>query len=131
MQPTLPRSEVGHPFPVRLPSYPPSFRDGVARLLRERPNGYLKRPGGGGPRVARPAHPYMERAPAWEELRLPTLKVQPPWHGYSLGEWDAAWDRCAACTVTGDLGEECTETLLRRRSETPEAPVQEWTPGGN
>jgi UbiD family decarboxylase len=79
------------------------------------------------PPVALPAQSYMERARAmWEELGLPALKPQPPWHGYSLGEWDAAWDRYAARAVAGRWDESGAETFARRRGGlTPETPVRE------
>ena len=45
------------------------------------------------PPVALPAREFMENARGiWEELGLPRLSPQPPWHGYSLGDWDTAWD---------------------------------------
>jgi 4-hydroxy-3-polyprenylbenzoate decarboxylase len=79
------------------------------------------------PPVALPARAYMERARAmWEELGLPALKPQPPWHGYSLGEWDEAWDRYAARAVEGRWAESGAETLARRRAGlTPETPVRD------
>ena len=43
------------------------------------------------PPLALPKREFMERArKIWDELGLPALKPQPPWHGYSLGDWDAA-----------------------------------------
>src|SRR5882672_7955141 len=79
------------------------------------------------PPLALPARPFMERARAmWEELGLPALKPQPPWHGYSLGEWDDAWERYAARTVEGRWQESGGETFARRRGGlTPETPVRE------
>jgi UbiD family decarboxylase len=79
------------------------------------------------PPVALPARIYMERARAmWEELGLPALKPQPPWHGYSLGEWDEAWDRYAARAVEGRWAESGAETFAQRRGGlTPETPVRE------
>ncbi|HKD28393.1 MAG TPA: UbiD family decarboxylase [Xanthobacteraceae bacterium] len=79
------------------------------------------------PPVALPARPYMERARAmWEELGLPTLKPQPPWHGYSLGEWDETWERHAVRAVEGRWKENGLETFARRRGGlTPETPVRE------
>ncbi len=79
------------------------------------------------PPLALPAREYMERARAmWEELGLPALKPQPPWHGYSLGEWDAAWDRYAERAVEGRWAESGEETYARRRGGlTPETPVRE------
>ena len=79
------------------------------------------------PPLALPARPYMEHARAlWEDLGLPPLKPQPPWHGYSLGEWDAAWDRYAERAVEGRWAENGAETFSRRRGGlTPETPVRE------
>jgi 4-hydroxy-3-polyprenylbenzoate decarboxylase len=79
------------------------------------------------PPLALPARQYMEHARTlWEELRLPALKPQPPWHGYQLGEWDAAWDRYAERAVEGKWAESGTETFARRRRGlTPETPVHE------
>ncbi|MGC8660637.1 MAG: UbiD family decarboxylase [Desulfomonilaceae bacterium] len=48
------------------------------------------------PPVALPKKEFMENARAiWEELGLPELNPQAPWHGYSLGYWCNAWDKCA------------------------------------
>ena len=45
------------------------------------------------PPLALPGKDYMERAKdIWEELGLPKLNVQKPWHGYSLGAWHQVWD---------------------------------------
>jgi 4-hydroxy-3-polyprenylbenzoate decarboxylase len=79
------------------------------------------------PPLALPARPYMERARIlWEELGLPALKARPPWHGYSLGEWDEAWDRYAERAVEGRWAENGAETLARRRGGlTPETPVRQ------
>jgi 3-polyprenyl-4-hydroxybenzoate decarboxylase len=78
------------------------------------------------PPVALPARPYMERAHAlWDELGLPALRPQPPWHGYSLGEWDEVWERYAARAAEGRWEESGTETLPRRRGGlAPETPVR-------
>jgi UbiD family decarboxylase len=48
-------------------------------------NAMLKRPF---PPISLPAKEYMEKAKLiWEELGLPALKPEMPWHGYSLGQW--------------------------------------------
>jgi UbiD family decarboxylase len=40
------------------------------------------------PPTSLPDKPYMERAMTiWEELGLPQLELQTPWHGYELGAW--------------------------------------------
>src|SRR3984893_7258362 len=79
------------------------------------------------PPLPLPARPYMEHARVmWEELGLPALKPQPPWHGYSLGEWDEAWDRYAERAVGRRWEESGAETFARRRGGlTPETPVHE------
>jgi UbiD family decarboxylase len=78
------------------------------------------------PPLALPKREYMERArKMWEELGLPALTPQPPWHGYSLGDWDAAWDIYANRAVAGRWEETGTETFARRRGGlTPETPVR-------
>jgi UbiD family decarboxylase len=79
------------------------------------------------PPLALPAQEYMENARAiWEELGLPAITPQAPWHGYSLGDWDDAWDVFARRAVMGTWEESGMETLARRRSGlTPETPVRE------
>jgi 4-hydroxy-3-polyprenylbenzoate decarboxylase len=54
------------------------------------------------PPLALPKKEYMERArKIWEELGLPALRPQPPWHGYSLGDWLPQWDEAAQRAVQG------------------------------
>jgi 4-hydroxy-3-polyprenylbenzoate decarboxylase len=44
----------------------------------------------------------MERAKVlWEEMGLPKLRPQPPWFGYSLGDWLPQWDEAARRAATG------------------------------
>jgi UbiD family decarboxylase len=55
------------------------------------------------PPVSLPKREYMERARAiWEELGLPRLRPESPWHGYSLGDWSAALEEMAERAVRGD-----------------------------
>ena len=55
------------------------------------------------PPLALPGKDYMERAKdIWEELGLPKLNVQKPWHGYSLGAWHQIWDEAGRRAATGD-----------------------------
>jgi UbiD family decarboxylase len=79
------------------------------------------------PPLALPAREFMERARAiWQELNLPALSPQPPWHGYSLGDWSQAWDVYAARAVAGQWEASGAETFARRRGGlTPETPVRE------
>jgi UbiD family decarboxylase len=54
------------------------------------------------PPLALPKQEYMERAKKlWEELGLPKLRPQSPWHGYSLGDWLSQWDDAAKRAVEG------------------------------
>jgi 4-hydroxy-3-polyprenylbenzoate decarboxylase len=78
------------------------------------------------PPLALPKREFMERArQIWDELGLPALTPQPPWHGYSLGDWDATWDVYASRAVAGQWEETGKETLARRRGGlTPETPVK-------
>jgi 4-hydroxy-3-polyprenylbenzoate decarboxylase len=82
------------------------------------------------PPLALPTREFMEHARAlWEELGLPALNVQAPWHGYTLEDWTDTWEEYARRTVTGDWEQTGKETLLRQRGDKmPEAPVR---PGQN
>jgi 4-hydroxy-3-polyprenylbenzoate decarboxylase len=79
------------------------------------------------PPLALPAREYMEHARGiWAELGLPALKPQPPWHGYPLGDWEAAWDVYAARAVAGRWAESGAETFARRRPGLkPETPARD------
>jgi hypothetical protein len=76
--------------------------------------------------LALPARPYMENARRiWEELGLPRIVPQPPWHGYSLGDWDALWQEFADNAAKGDWARNGEHTFARRRGGlTPETPVR-------
>jgi len=68
------------------------------------------------PPLALPKQAYMERAKAiWEELGLPSLRPQPPWHGYSLGDWLPAWDDAAERAARGGYLENGRISAQRRR----------------
>ena len=75
--------------------------------------------------LALPARKYMENARAiWEELGLPPLMPNSPWHGYAMGEWHDTWERFARNAVSGRWTENGAQTWLRRRSGfEPETPV--------
>src|SRR6516162_4811135 len=79
------------------------------------------------PPLALPAREFMERARAiWQELELPALAPQPPWHGYSLGDWSQSWDVYAERAVAGKWQQSGEETFARRRAGLiPETPVRE------
>jgi len=82
------------------------------------------------PPLALPTREFMEHArKLWDELGLPPLNVQAPWHGYTLEDWTDTWEQFAQRTVTGDWERTGQETLLRQRADKmPEAPVR---PGQN
>jgi 4-hydroxy-3-polyprenylbenzoate decarboxylase len=68
------------------------------------------------PPLALPKREYMERAKAiWDELGLPALRPQPPWHGYSLGDWLPQWDDAAARAARGGWQENGRISAQRRR----------------
>jgi UbiD family decarboxylase len=78
------------------------------------------------PPISLPKREFMERARAiWEELKLPPITARQPWHGYSLGDWDAVWDTFAERAVDGQWEQTGRESLARRRAGlTPETPVK-------
>jgi 4-hydroxy-3-polyprenylbenzoate decarboxylase len=78
------------------------------------------------PPISLPKREFMERARAiWDELKLPPITAREPWHGYSLGDWDAAWDSFAERAVKGQWEQTGRESFARRRSGlTPETPVK-------
>ena len=78
------------------------------------------------PPLALPKREFMERAlTIWKELGLPPVTPQPPWHGYSLGDWDAHYDIYAARAVAGEWEASGIETINRRRGGLkPESPAR-------
>jgi len=78
------------------------------------------------PPLALPTREYMEHARGlWEELGLPALNVQAPWHGYTLDDWTDTWETFARRTAAGDWEATGKETLKRqRRGLLPETPVR-------
>lgn len=76
--------------------------------------------------LALPAKPFMENArKIWEELNLPRIVPQSPWHGYSLGDWSELWQQFADNAVKGDWAANGSHTYARRRGGlTPETPVR-------
>jgi hypothetical protein len=69
-----------------------------------------------------PKKEYMERAKAiWQELDLGPLQPQPPWFGYSLGDWLPQWDDAAKRAVQGRyLDNGRISEKLRRKGLKPE-----------
>jgi 4-hydroxy-3-polyprenylbenzoate decarboxylase len=78
------------------------------------------------PPLALPKKEYMERAKQlWdemrEELKLPALNPQAPWHGYSLGDWLPQWDEAALRAVQGNYLENGRiSEKLRKKGVKPE-----------
>jgi UbiD family decarboxylase len=79
------------------------------------------------PPLALPTREFMERARGiWDELGLPALTPQPPWHGYTLGDWADDWETFARRAVKGEWEINGKETFARRRGGiTPETPVRD------
>ena len=79
------------------------------------------------PPLALPGREYMERARTiWQELDLPAIAPQPPWHGYTLGDWAEDWDTYAQRAVAGEWEQSGKETFGQRRGGlTPETPVRD------
>ena len=70
------------------------------------------------PPISLPKREFMERAKKiWEELKLPKLKPQSPWYGYSLGEWSDEFDRAAELAVQGDYFKTGELIAKRRRKD--------------
>jgi len=79
------------------------------------------------PPLALPTREFMERArKIWDELGLPPITPQPPWHGYTLGDWHETWETYAKRAVTGAWEQSGKETLAQKRGGlTPETPVRD------
>ncbi len=79
------------------------------------------------PPLALPAREFMERArKIWNEIGMPALSPQAPWHGYTLGDWAEDWETYAQRAVSGDWEKSGKETFARRRGGLiPETPVRD------
>ena len=70
------------------------------------------------PPISLPKREYMERARRiWEELKLPKLKPESPWYGYSLGEWSEELQQAADRAVKGDYFKTGELIAKRRRKD--------------
>jgi 4-hydroxy-3-polyprenylbenzoate decarboxylase len=78
------------------------------------------------PPLALPAEAFMSRAKAiWEELGLPRIVPQSPWHGYQLGDWSEEWSGFADAAVVGEWRRNGESTYRRRHGNLkPETPVR-------
>jgi UbiD family decarboxylase len=83
------------------------------------------------PPLALPARQFMEHARIiWEELGLPVLTAQSPWHGYTLGDWTDTWETFARRATMGEWETTGSETLPRQRTGVmPETPTREGAGG--
>lgn len=80
------------------------------------------------PPLALPREEFMVRAKGiWEELQLPRLTPQSPWHGYELGDWSEQWNDYAKRAVAGDWE---TNGLMTENNQKggmkPETPVRDF-----
>jgi UbiD family decarboxylase len=70
------------------------------------------------PPLALPKREYMENAKAlWERLALPPLRPEMPWYGYSLGDWNDAWDARAEAAAQSRWMERSESYRQRRRRD--------------
>ena len=70
------------------------------------------------PPLALPAREYMERAKTlWDQFGLPALRPQPPWFGYSLGDWLPQWDAAARRAATGLYLENGRTSFKQQRND--------------
>ena len=83
------------------------------------------------PPVALPKREFMEGAKVlWDKLGLPELRPEPPWHGYSLGDWSEEWDRNAMAATRGEWMERSQSLRQRRRKGVePNTPVRDLESG--
>ena len=58
-----------------------------------------------------------QAAKIWNELDLPQLKPEAPWHGYDLGEWTEEMEAMATRATEGHYWETRRAYAQRRRSD--------------
>jgi UbiD family decarboxylase len=82
------------------------------------------------PPLALPTEEFMVRAKKiWQELDLPRIVPQSPWHGYQLGDWDEEWTEFANAAVAGNWRQSGKSTYGRRHGNLiPETPVRTVEP---
>ncbi len=78
------------------------------------------------PPLALPAKEFMQGAKKiWDELGLPRIVPQSPWHGFQLGDWAPEWSAFADAAVSGEWRTSGEQTYGRRRDNLkPETPVR-------
>ena len=82
------------------------------------------------PPIALPKKQYMESAKnLWENLNLPPLSPETPWHGYSLGDWTDDWEKAAERAAMGKYKENgFISKTLRRNDVKPNTSIREVEP---
>ena len=85
------------------------------------------------PPLALPKQEYMERAQKiWNELGFEPLRPQPPWFGYSLGDWLPQWDEAAKRAALGRYLENgLISAKQKRKGLKPETKFRPDTDGSN
>ena len=80
------------------------------------------------PPLALPREEFMVRAKGiWEELQLPRLTPQSPWHGYELGDWSEQWNDYAKRAVAGNWETNGSMTENNQKGGMkPETPVRDF-----
>jgi 4-hydroxy-3-polyprenylbenzoate decarboxylase len=83
------------------------------------------------PPVALPTREYMEKGlDLWNRLGLPPVRPQPPWFGYSLGDWTEEWADGARRAAEGDYLENGLRSLQRQQKGLiPETSVRDAEDG--
>jgi len=83
------------------------------------------------PPVALPTREYMERGlEVWNRLGLPPVRPQPPWFGYSLGDWTEEWAEGARRAAAGEYLENGRRSLQRQlKGLIPETSVRDVEEG--
>ncbi|MGY9001701.1 MAG: UbiD family decarboxylase [Rhodospirillales bacterium] len=79
------------------------------------------------PPLALPKREYMENAKVlWDSLGLPPLAPEPPWYGYSMGDWSEDWDNIAKRAAEGNyiLNGQRTDQMKRSNIK-PNTPVRD------
>ena len=85
------------------------------------------------PPLALPTQEYMERAhKIWDDLGFEPLRPQPPWFGYSLGDWLPQWDEAAKRAALGRYLENgLISARQKRKGLKPETKFRPGEDGGN
>ena len=78
------------------------------------------------PPLALPKREFMEGAKAlWEQIGLPALRPESPWHGYDMGDWTQEWNDNAMQATRSEWMER-SERYRQRRAKgvEPNSPVR-------